>query len=398
MISPAKGTGMSRGLLRAAACAASLLLISSGVHAATIATDSAASAIYNDGWQSGDNGGTGWGGGWTFRNGGNAVQTNPGGAFFGVFVGSSLGNNSPANSDSNGDGDINSPVVNRAWGMYANTSNELYAVRPFAAPLQVGQTVKWDMDNGNVDSTRVVGLRFLSNANDINTRVFEARLVGGDSFYTTIGNPNQTSTIGFSRQGIHLEYTLTGPSTYSLKITRKENNVTQTMTGTNVNANMINGLAFRDLAAGSGAAFDAYFNNIAITTPNVPPTVIDGAILNVDANDPGTVMHTFTATDPDLDPLTWSNFQFGTYTPAYGGAGPGPLNAATFNPSDQKFNWNSIGSPRGIYTWNVTASDGQGGSDQGTLTVHVTAVPEPSALALCGLVMTGLVCFSRRAA
>jgi hypothetical protein len=46
-----------------------------------------------------------------------------------------------------------------------------------------------------VDNTRVLGLRFLSNSNDINTRVFEARFVGGYSFYKTIGTTNQTSTI-----------------------------------------------------------------------------------------------------------------------------------------------------------------------------------------------------------
>lgn len=387
---------MSRLLLCAAVSAASVSLFSCGAQAATIATDSAANAAYNDGWQSGDNGGTGWGGGWTFRNGGNVVQTNPAGSFFGTFVGSSLGNNNPANSDSNGDGDINSPIVNRAWGMYANTANELFAVRPFNAPLQIGHTVKWDIDNGNVDSTRVLGLRFLSNASDINTRVFEARFVGGDSFYTLISNPNQTTTIPFSREGYHLEYTLTGATTFSLKIVRKQDGATQTLNGTNSAAGSINALAFRNLAAGSGATNNGYLNNISIMSPNVAPVVVDHIEPNVNASIPGLVQHTFTASDADLDLLTWGSFTFVSYTPQYGGAGPGPANAASFNTGNQEFSWNSVGSPRGIYQWAVTANDGQGGSDQGTITVHVTAVPEPATLGLGVLAMLAVAIYFRR--
>jgi hypothetical protein len=382
---------MSRLLLCAAVCAASLLLLLSGTEAATIAMDSAADAAYNDSWQPGDNGGSGWGGGWTFRNQGNTVLTTTNGSR-GWFTGNSLGNNQPANSDSNGDGDINSPVVNRAWGVYSNATDQVYAIRPFAAPLAVGNTVKWDMDNGNINSGQVVGLRFLSNASDINSRVFEARFVGGDSFYSLVGNPSQNTTHGFSREGLHLEYTLTSASTYSIKITRKENNATATFTGTNVNANSIVALAFKNQFAGNGGAFDGFLNNISIMSPNVAPTVADAVINNVNASDPGMVMHTFTANDPDMDPLTWSNFQFGTYTAAYGGGapnGPQPPGSvgATFNPSDQKFSWNTVGSPRGIYTWKVTASDGQGGSDEGMLTVHVTEVPEPASAALLTLAM-----------
>jgi hypothetical protein len=381
--------------------AAALFLFLSGANAATIATDNAANAPYNDGWGNGDNGGTGWGGGWTFRNGGNAVQNILNSGFFGTFVNSSLGNNNPGGSDSNGDGDINSPVANRAWGMYANTANELYAIRPFAAPLQVGHTVKWDIDNGNVDGTRVLGLRFLSNAADINTRVFEARFVGGDTFYTLIGTPNQTTTIPFSREGFHLEYTLTAANAYSLKIVRKQDGATQTLTGSNVNANSINALAFRNLSAGSGATNNGYLNNISIMSPNVAPIVQDHTELNVNASIPGLVQHTFTATDADLDPLTWGSFAFGTYTPDYGGgpggpAQPGGSQLASFNTSTREFEWDTVGSPRGIYTWNVTASDGQGGSDVGTITVHVTEVPEPATIGLLALATLAMASTYRR--
>jgi hypothetical protein len=234
--------------------------------AALLAGDSASDPAYNDGWQSGDNGGSGWGGGWTFRNGGNVVQNNPGGSFFGAFVGSSLANNNPGGSDSNGDGDINT-AGNKAWGMYANTSNEIYAVRPLSGSLSVGQSIWFEFDNGNVDSTRVLGVRLLANASDISTRQAEVRFVGGDSFYTVFATPNTTSTLGFSREGISVEFTLTSATTFSMDITRLQSGQSQVINGSLIapggNLN-INAIAFRNLAAGSGATNDGFFNSIAV--------------------------------------------------------------------------------------------------------------------------------------
>jgi hypothetical protein len=382
--------------LLACACFASLFLFSTGTQAAIIASDSAADPVYAA-WDPGDNGGSGWGGGWTFRNQSNTVLTTTN-SNRGWFVGSSLSNNSPAGSDSNGDGDINSPIVDRAWGLYSNTTDQVYAIRPFTSALQVGQTVKWDMDNGSVASGQVVGLRFLSNASDINSRLFEARFVGGDSNYTIIGNPNQTTSIPFSREGLHLEYTLTSPTTYSLSILRLSTGATQTITGSNVSAGSIVALAFKNQFAGSGAGANAYLNNISISTPNVGPTVMDDVINNVMANDPNNnpLLYTFSAIDPDMDPLTWSGFSFASYTPAYGGNGPGPAIAATFDPNTQQFSWNTTGSPRGIYQWVVSASDGQA-SDEGTLTIHVTEVPEPASvfMLLVGGIVLGAGCRQR---
>ena len=253
------------------ACALAASVATSSADASLIASDDASDPAYNDGWQSGDNGGSGWGGGWTFRNGGNVVQNNPSGSFFGAFVGDSRGNNNPAGAsgDSNSDLDINS-TGNKAWGMYANTANELYAVRPFSGALDVGQTVSFTFDNGNVDSTRVLGVRLLANAADIATRQFELRFVGGDSFYTVVAGANQTTTHGFTREGIRASFTLTGTNSYSLDVTRLQSGVTQTITGSLINPGgntAINGIAFRNLAAGSGATNDGYFNSISVPEP-----------------------------------------------------------------------------------------------------------------------------------
>jgi hypothetical protein len=234
--------------------------------ASLLASDSQADPAYTA-WDPGDNGGTGWGGGWTFRNQSNTVLTTTSGQR-GWFVANSVLNNS-GGTDSNSDSDINTPSLStgKAWGLYSNgtTLDQVYAIRPFNGTLSVGQTLKWDMDNGNIAASQVVGLRLLSNTSDIASRVFELRFVGGATFYEAFGGPSQTTSIGFSREGLHCEYTLTGASTYSLKIVRLENGSTQTLTGSNVNANAIAGLAFKNQFAGSGDAANGYLNNIAIT-------------------------------------------------------------------------------------------------------------------------------------
>src|SRR5207253_5761968 len=110
-------------------CAAiiGLGLIANAASASLFAVDTASDAAYNDGWQSGDNGGFGWGSGWSFRNGANAVIPQPDpptASFQGGFIGDSRGNNSPAGAagDSNSDGDINT-AGNKAWGISANNAN-----------------------------------------------------------------------------------------------------------------------------------------------------------------------------------------------------------------------------------------------------------------------------------
>lgn len=253
-----------------------MALFAGSASASLLAKDDASDPAYNDGWQTGDNGGTGWGGGWTFRNGGNALIPQPDpptAAFQGTFIGDARGNNSPAGAggDSNSDGDIN--VLGEAWGMYANSANELYAIRPFSGALSVGQTVAFDFDNGNVDSTRVLGVRLLANTADISTRQVELRFVGGDANYTVFsgGTPPTLGSTGFTREGIHAEFTLTGTNTFSLLVKRLQSNTTQTVTGTLVSPggnNAINGIAFRNLSAGGGATNDGYFNSIAIPEPS----------------------------------------------------------------------------------------------------------------------------------
>jgi hypothetical protein len=268
------------GRLVLAACCCGALALSSELRAALVANDSAADSAYNDGLQPGDNGGTGWGGGWTFRDQNNNVLTS-GDSHRGWFTGTSLANND--SGDTNSDGDINSPGVNRAWALYSNQNDgsnvQVYAVRPFTGTLSVGQTVMWDMDNGNIDFAQVVGMRLLTNASDIASRVFELRFVGGDANYSIIADPNATTSTGYTREGLHLEYTLTGPTSFSLKIVRLQSNTTQIINGVNSAAGNIAALAFKNQLAGTNDPSNAYFNNILITVvPELSAGLLCGSV------------------------------------------------------------------------------------------------------------------------
>src|SRR5438128_10269891 len=113
-----------------------LLAIAVTVQASNLASDEADNSPYGGahGWQTLDNGGSGFGA-WTFSNpGGN-------GATGGFFIGSSSGN---AGGSS---GNIDTAGV--SWGMYANSGVTSAAVRPLTGgSLAVGQEIKLSIDNG----------------------------------------------------------------------------------------------------------------------------------------------------------------------------------------------------------------------------------------------------------
>jgi hypothetical protein len=159
----------------------------------------------------------------------------------------------------------------------------------------------------------------------------------------------------------------------------------------------------------SGSAPTVDFNNSTVLVYTVPnfnsqnyatvlynpggPSVNSGVINNVNANVPGSLLYTFTAGNwADF----WSDFQFVSYTPGLGGSGTGPAIPAAFDPATQKFSWNSVGSSVGTYTWSVKGTN-INGSSQGTLTINVTAIPEPASISLFVFAFVALnSCIQRR--
>src|SRR4051794_36194171 len=85
--------------------------------AAIVATDDASQATYNDGWQVGDNGGSGYQP-WS------TIGRENGTGFGGGFL-----------STGNGNVNIGSGGNNAAFGVFGNSGGVGVAVRPFSTPL-----------------------------------------------------------------------------------------------------------------------------------------------------------------------------------------------------------------------------------------------------------------------
>ena len=180
------------------AVAACLLPHSNAEAGYVVATDSAADAVYDAGWTNGQDGGTGWGSAWTINGGAGAFS----------FVSSST---------SNGGGSLGIDTAGRSWGMRSNDGGSVIeGIREFANPLGIGDKFSIDFDNGFINAgSSGFGLR---NANDDN--LFEFFFEGGDANYSINDQTTNFDTgLGFTADGLHLELTRTGTSTYSLSLT-----------------------------------------------------------------------------------------------------------------------------------------------------------------------------------
>lgn len=240
------------------------VLISAGTaHAANTAFDSAADPVYNDGWQAGDNGGTGLGP-WGLL----ALGTSSG-----HFTASSTGNGDGLD-DGNTRGAANDRDIDtsgQAWGMYASVDSNADGAGAFRSltggPLSIGQSILIDMDNGFIQpsGSNTVGVQFV--VSDGNEVFF--RFKGGDTNYEVLTNNFTTvdaTTLAFADEGMTIGLTRTGFATLSLTATLR-NGDTQTlpltMTGT-AGADIV-GLVLNNDSAGPGSSHDAYFNSITVT-------------------------------------------------------------------------------------------------------------------------------------
>jgi PKD repeat protein len=246
----------------------------------------AAATAYNDGWQSGDNDGSGFGP-WSLAP---ATNNNNEGFFLGEAStnGSSIFNGSA--NDSNGDNDIDTD--GKALGLYANGgfNFEARATRSFLGAFGKGSVLKADFDNGFIDNGSQIEfiLRSTTNINSI-----FVRMVGGGTHYALQDAYGLTifTSIPYTDEGIHVEVTNLGGDQYEVELTRLVDGVSQSLIASVAPGVMIGGIQIVNGNAGSGITRNLYINNMAIChpTPGCPSNIavntdpeVCGAVVSYD--------------------------------------------------------------------------------------------------------------------
>lgn len=251
------------------------LALTATAQAANIAYDNASAFAYDNGWQTGDNGGYGWGP-WTLNAIGNA----------GFFVGTSTGNGNMID-DGNvggvpGDDDIDTTVgpvpdqstpplgmapnltALRSLGMWAESFSTAEAFRSFTGgPLTVGQSFSTAFDTGFIFGGGTVGIGLLNAAGET---LWELSFVGGSSFYRyQDGSGIFDTAVEFGTEGLALSVLLTSPGVYEMDLVRADG-MSYTATGP------LAFLADQDIAqirvfndgAGPGFPRDFFINNMEV--------------------------------------------------------------------------------------------------------------------------------------
>ena len=227
---------------------------------AQVATDNAGNSPYQpafDAWQNGDNGGVGFQA-WT--------------GLLDQYVGSSAANGDGSNS---GTQSVDTPGINEAWALRGNGGGQGEAFRPFNQPLQVGQSFVLDFDNGYVDGGSVgFSLQTSGGAN-----VFEFFYQPGVSnAYRVAGTTTQTTTQGFTDDGMRTTFTLLSATSYEFTIDFfGTGTVDQTLTGSLSGAD-IGQVRFFNFSTSGDPSGNAFYNNMSITPVPEPSTWAAGGL------------------------------------------------------------------------------------------------------------------------
>lgn len=238
--------------------AAAAMSLSTGF-AAAVAYDDASNSVY-DTWESGDNGGTGFGG-WVLTSSTSS----------GTFVGSSQTNG--AGTEGNID------IGGRSWGLYANSGNTSDAVRTFSVGglnasnvLAPGESFQISFDTGYIDGG-TVGFA-LQNASFANR--LEVYFVGGDPSYTVnVGGTPFSTGVGFSSAGITIKYTQLASDGWTLDV---GGTTILSSTTAPVAASDISQVRLFNFNAGPGQSHDQYFNAMSVVPePAAAAMMVAGA-------------------------------------------------------------------------------------------------------------------------
>jgi hypothetical protein len=231
--------------------------------AQVIAQDNAGNAAYADGWQAGDNGGTGFGA-WTFAFSGDpAALVHPAPQFIDTpppLLGNSLG--SPAFA-----------LTTSARPTLTDTSS---ARRNLVTPLTTGLTFHLDVDGSALDPTAplfTIGNTIQLFGTDGTERwgMFTNNGFVGNNWAST----GDVNTGVPAANAFHLALTVTGVNTFNLVLTPVGGGAplfTQNGTLTGTAGTAINSLLVTDYGTGSSAdgSREIFFNNIRVTAVPEP--------------------------------------------------------------------------------------------------------------------------------
>lgn len=246
---------MLKRLFSAAGVAASVTLLALPALAAPIASDIASNPAYDDGWSTGDDGGTGfepW-----------ALDASNGG----FFVGSATSNAAGASLD----GDVSINTDGDSWGLWGDADAVVTATRPFGSSLLVGETFSVLMDNGWLDPGNVTGIR-LEDASG--TALFTFQFTGGENAYKIIDASGTVDTgLGWTPTGLSLNFTLTGEDTYAFTATQLSGEGQYVGAGTLLSGGAVDQVDLFILGDTPGGNGDVFFNQLAVLPVPEPASV-----------------------------------------------------------------------------------------------------------------------------
>jgi hypothetical protein len=216
--------------LAAASVVAGTTAFSSAMCYAQIAFDTASDPVYNNGWQAGDNGGSGWGA-WNFDGTYNTAPPNQQAIDNGLKAGGT--GSAPFND------------IGQSWTLFNplgpipgpepppdQGTDISQAGRAIPGNLQIGQTVRVVVDNPTQRNFfRGYTVRFnQGGGNTVYAGVPQSRLAVGTFEYFTNGQwfatgtgGNPTLTDMDTDSGMQIDFTLTGTNTFALKMTPLDN-------------------------------------------------------------------------------------------------------------------------------------------------------------------------------
>ncbi|HMP90402.1 MAG TPA: carbohydrate-binding protein [Kiritimatiellia bacterium] len=183
-------------------------------------------------WTNNSNLGTGWGSGWALNAFGTA----------GHFIGTTAGN-------------PNLTIATHGFGLWSQLDDLSEAIRPFTSPLTAGQTFRATIQNNWImENQQGVGVSLRNSNGD---SLIQFYFNGGDAEYTVedaLGG--RDSGIGWTSQGLTVEFSILSSTSYVLKIGNEE--IPGVYNGS------LDQARFWNYSGGPGSNYDFFFSSLSV--------------------------------------------------------------------------------------------------------------------------------------